>query len=310
MRGITGVKQRANSDGDCTVPLVKSNTGAIPDNGYAIDLPGTHGDPQHSGAQQHTSGSRSDSLTNPSAPALLDHLAFARDLTTGRLVDVKDVSRGLACNCACVSCGEALVARQGEVVAWHFAHVANSRCTHLAQAGSLNAIEAMASQLIMENSSIELPSHMVEERVLEPGTQRIISVSCPVAPITRLLFHGSAPAPESVEEQAGVSLIATIGDYRLGIVLSKDSDGSKDWPGIADPLLGVVLFDLSYPSRASGANGEDELSIARLTNWLSCESGGKHWIQHPREPLARAKALRRQVAALRRQYTGRQYAAK
>ena len=310
MRGITSIKLRANSDGDCTVPTVKSNIRARLGSGNATDLSEAHRDPPLSGAQMPTGGSSSDPLTNRPAPVPLDHLAFARDLATGRLVDIKDVPRGLACNCACVSCGEVLVARQGDVVAWHFAHKANSICTSLAQLGSLDAIEAMASQLMVENPSIELPSHMVEERILEPGTQQIISVSCPVAPITRLLFHGRPPAPDSVEKQAGVSFIATIGGYRLGIILSKNSAGLKGWPGISDPSLGVVLFDLSYPSRASGANGEDELSITRLTNWLSCETGGKQWIQHPREPLARAKALRRQVAALRRKYTGRQYAAK
>ena len=40
----------------------------------------------------------------------------------GRMYEAKEVRRGLACECVCPACGEQLAARQGEVLAWHFAH--------------------------------------------------------------------------------------------------------------------------------------------------------------------------------------------
>lgn len=42
-----------------------------------------------------------------------------------QLVHVKEVSRGLACQCRCVVCNEPLMARQGEVRLHHFAHASN-----------------------------------------------------------------------------------------------------------------------------------------------------------------------------------------
>jgi competence protein CoiA len=42
-----------------------------------------------------------------------------------QLVHVKEVERGLACQCRCVVCDEPLIARQGEVRNHHFAHASN-----------------------------------------------------------------------------------------------------------------------------------------------------------------------------------------
>jgi len=235
-----------------------------------------------------------------SADVLLDHLAFARDDVTGRLVDVRDVSRGLACHCSCVSCGEQLVARKGDVIAWHFAHTANSSCSKVAKEGSLDAIDAMVRQLIMENPAIELPSYFVSEKILEPGSGKVHTIICPVAPISRLRFEKIAATTDPSLKKSGLSFVAEIDGYRLGIVLARKQSSISSWSGIPDPKLGVLVFDLSYPADASGANGESEISIARLANWISGESGGKTWVQHPRETIARAKASRRRVAGLRR----------
>ena len=42
---------------------------------------------------------------------------------------IDEVERGLACNCTCWECGRRLVARQGVVREWSFAHQADSLCT-------------------------------------------------------------------------------------------------------------------------------------------------------------------------------------
>lgn len=38
------------------------------------------------------------------------------------LVDVSEVDRGKNCNCICPSCKTPLIARQGDIKEWHFAH--------------------------------------------------------------------------------------------------------------------------------------------------------------------------------------------
>ena len=39
-----------------------------------------------------------------------------------KLVNIKQVERGLACQCTCFECGEAVIARKGEIKEHHFAH--------------------------------------------------------------------------------------------------------------------------------------------------------------------------------------------
>lgn len=47
-----------------------------------------------------------------------------------KLVDIKDVERGLACQCTCFECGETVIARKGEIKEHHFAHASNKEsCT-------------------------------------------------------------------------------------------------------------------------------------------------------------------------------------
>ena len=71
----------------------------------------------------------------------------------GRLVSVEDVSRGKACACCCSECGEVLIARQGEVRAWHFAHASGSECA----GGAEGALHRAAKQLILEAGAILVP---------------------------------------------------------------------------------------------------------------------------------------------------------
>lgn len=47
---------------------------------------------------------------------------------SGALVHIEQVDRGLACHCTCVSCKEPLIARQGKIKAWSFAHVSGEDC--------------------------------------------------------------------------------------------------------------------------------------------------------------------------------------
>jgi competence CoiA-like predicted nuclease len=42
---------------------------------------------------------------------------------------IDEVTRGLSCECTCPSCGEAVIARQGEVREWHFAHASTLECS-------------------------------------------------------------------------------------------------------------------------------------------------------------------------------------
>jgi len=49
------------------------------------------------------------------------HQSFALN-NCGDLVSIRDVDNGKACGCHCPGCGEHLIARQGQINTWHFAH--------------------------------------------------------------------------------------------------------------------------------------------------------------------------------------------
>lgn len=59
---------------------------------------------------------------------------------TGELLSIKDVQRGLACNCVCAACGERLEAKKGEVNTHHFAHEHNNDCYYGAEIAVYRAL--------------------------------------------------------------------------------------------------------------------------------------------------------------------------
>ena len=71
------------------------------------------------------------------------------------LVNIKQVERGLACNCYCFECGEPVVARKGEKNEHHFAHSSNKESCHI---NPESILHKFAKQVIMEERYLTLPS--------------------------------------------------------------------------------------------------------------------------------------------------------
>lgn len=72
---------------------------------------------------------------------------------------IDEVTRGLACECSCPSCGEVVIAKQGEVREWHFAHASTVECSY----GAETALHLAAKQLILQHQGISIPSRVVTE---------------------------------------------------------------------------------------------------------------------------------------------------
>jgi len=88
-------------------------------------------------------------------PKLLQSFAINNE---GEIVSVRDVERGKACNCACPECGEVLIARQGNVRAWHFAHESGSDCENSAE----SALHLAAKTIVADSSSILIPKLTIQ----------------------------------------------------------------------------------------------------------------------------------------------------
>ncbi|OYZ15992.1 MULTISPECIES: competence protein CoiA family protein [unclassified Polaromonas] len=81
---------------------------------------------------------------------------FAGVTVSGETRLIGEVAQGAACGCFCRVCGSPLVAKQGEVLTWHFAHVArqeNPEC----YAGALNLIRRLAIEDILGKAVLKLP---------------------------------------------------------------------------------------------------------------------------------------------------------
>ena len=78
-----------------------------------------------------------------------------------RMVRPDQVARGQACECTCVACGTSLIARQGAIRAWHFAHGSDADCEHAAEA----AIHRMAKQLVVGRGEIFVPAREITRAI-------------------------------------------------------------------------------------------------------------------------------------------------
>ncbi|MCP4323225.1 MAG: hypothetical protein GY787_15545 [Alteromonadales bacterium] len=91
----------------------------------------------------------------------LSLIPFGQRLSDQQFVDVSDVKRGGKCNCICPSCKTPLIARQGDINEWHFAHASKgvfsdteSECEY----SFWLSVTLMAKQVIKTAKSIQLPS--------------------------------------------------------------------------------------------------------------------------------------------------------
>lgn len=103
--------------------------------------------------------------------------SFAMD-KNGRIRSVDEVSRGMACDCVCPCCGEPVIARQGEIREWHFAHASGADC----DGGAEGALHAAAKQVLVESGGMAIPARCVTATASLPdGRQGTAEAGCPEA---------------------------------------------------------------------------------------------------------------------------------
>lgn len=77
-----------------------------------------------------------------------------------KVVTVHEVPRGAACNCSCPGCGAPLIARQGEVQSWAFAHAAGTECSHAFE----SSLHIAVKTIIETEKRLDLPGCYVLTR--------------------------------------------------------------------------------------------------------------------------------------------------
>jgi len=86
----------------------------------------------------------------------------------GRIVHVDEVPRGADCGCRCPACDGPLIARQGEVRGWHFAHRQETHCESAVE----TVLHRAAKQMILDEQGLMLPGLLVAETWASPAGVR------------------------------------------------------------------------------------------------------------------------------------------
>lgn len=73
----------------------------------------------------------------------------------GRIVFVDDVPNGLDCGCVCPKCGQALIARQGDIRTHHFAHHGDQQCMGAYEV----TLYRLAIQILKDEQRVMAPTY-------------------------------------------------------------------------------------------------------------------------------------------------------
>ena len=187
----------------------------------------------------------------------------------GKIISVHDVERGKACECCCPVCGEVLIARQGEIRSWHFAHESGFDCEGAAE----GALHSAAKQIIVEHKRLLSPRlEVFREHILQDGRHGKYSRSL---------------EPEEIELD-DIKLERAIGSIRPDVFAMNRNGNSPIFIEIAvthysdekkcDEIrdLNIACIEISLPPEANTEWTWDTIRESVLTN-----PENREWLYHP-----------------------------
>ena len=185
----------------------------------------------------------------------------------GRLVSVDDVARGKGCDCACPECGEVLIARQGDVRAWHFAHASGSDCIGAAE----GALHLAAKQVIIGSENIMVPELAVR------ATHRLDDGRLGEAALAR---------PAESWTLTGLRDEVDVGPYRIDVTGVHDGHPVFIEVAVTHPVddtkrealvdMGVPFFEIQLDPAE-----HDAWTCETLRSVVLMNPENRHWIGHP-----------------------------
>jgi hypothetical protein len=214
------------------------------------------------------------------ATSLLQSFAIAKD---GRVVSVDEVERGQACGCTCPACRRPLIARQGEVRVWHFAHATGADC----EGGAESALHLAAKTAIERAGGITLPGLSVKRTLTLPdGRRGTGEASIPETWIdfseVRTEVHLGAVIPDVVGTAGMQSYL-----IEVGVTHFVDTDKRAILKGLGNPSIEIDLHSLDR--EAWDWPALEEIVVHGVS--------GKHWLAYPGHEALVAQATERARAA-------------
>jgi len=196
----------------------------------------------------------------------------------GQIVSIADVERGLACGCACPHCKSLLVAKKGDIICHHFAHVASTG-SEVADCGygNLSALHSIALKILLSEKHIILPGLHVSAGVIDAnGREHRFSKSIPPY---RLQI-------ESVEDEVVLDgiipdILIRSGNRELLVEIAVTSfvnNRKRNW--LAHRNKAAIEIDLSGYFHAIGRQAAWDFN--KLRDLIVESVVGKSWVHNPK----------------------------
>ena len=213
-------------------------------------------------------------------------IPFGLRKSDGKFCDVADAPRGKKCGCICPSCKAPLIARQGKVNHWHFAHASRQVFLETQKNCVFSffvAVRMMARQTIGEQIEITLPAYKgkVTEYVADYG--RYFSEQFTVAERQKITITNM-----EVERSflgIPVDVYGLVGDFHFIIYFThRGRDVPQVFHNPPDTKCGIIGVSLDRLHSLFFVDGEKSIKsyLTILNDFLVNDVLSKKWIFHPR----------------------------
>lgn len=219
-------------------------------------------------------------------------IPFALRKTDNRIVDVAEVEYGLACGCVCPSCQSPLVARKGDVKAWHFAHISRADKEETRSDCDYSwavSVRLMARQVLRDGMRLDLPAFEDSVETMSVGG-RPIRHSYEVAPSRTLDLP-----PSDIDAKFGgalVDVLARSDDGAFAIYMTHIERPLPDELSAPPaPCAGVIAIDLMGLAFQNVDPAEKQSYRQLLSTFLATDLQSKRWVFHPHAASRRQREL-------------------
>lgn len=217
-------------------------------------------------------------------------IPFALEPLSGELVDVGQVKSGRDCGCQCPSCGQSVIARQGDINQWHFAHDSKASVPPhcLCEISFYACCKRYVIEQLVKNEfrTLSTPAYQVTEKqfISARGSYKSMSLSMGVTESRKLTVDGFG-------NNGNFDLAVSVGAHTVDIVLGHPD---RSQPDIHSGDNGVLLVDLKFiADRYQGTHTTADLIRESVEELFGEDIEHKRWLFHPRESAVRARLAER-----------------
>jgi len=210
-------------------------------------------------------------------------IPFGLHLPTSSIKDVGSVVKGMKCDCICPSCKTPLIARQGEVREWHFAHQSRAdqkKTEEPCQYSFAVSLRLMLKQLFEGGAQLLLPIYRKTFCCPIPGTDEQFRKSVEVRAEQSVFFD----KVEVEVERGGVviDLVLTKGNMELLVYVTYQGRYFPEELVNSTQKAALIEFDAMTVMHMFEET-EAGLYEDTLKEFLALCTVGKAWKYHPRE---------------------------